>query len=66
MIDQSVWEGVHALLLAERGHARGGRVHGTRRGQRMRGLGIARLAVEREAEVARHVLVPRVHARIVG
>src|SRR6185295_9162407 len=59
-------EGVDALLLAERGDTRGGRILRARRGQRVRGLGIAGLPVEREAEVARHVLVSWVYARGVG
>ena len=56
-------ERIHALLFAKRRDARGRRLLRARRRQRLRGIGIARLAIEREREIARHVLMPGIHAR---
>ncbi len=58
-------EGVDALLLAESGHLRRGRVMPARLGEQPNGVLIAGLAVERELEVARQVLVARVYARLI-
>src|SRR5262249_14264072 len=55
-------EGVDALLLAERGHRRLRRVVMTRLTEQAPRVLVARLAIEREFEVACQVLVTRVDA----
>src|SRR5436309_1282004 len=58
-------ERVDALLLSERGHQRRGRVVMARLPEQLRRVLVGGLAIERELEVARQVLVAGEHARLV-
>src|SRR5580704_17609589 len=59
-------EGVDAFLLAERGDRGRRRVMAPGELEELAGCLIARLAIERELEVARQVLVPGIDLRVVG
>ena len=56
-------ERIHAFLFAERRDARCRRVVILRGLERLRGLRVAGLAIEREREIARHVFMARIHTR---
>src|SRR5689334_197247 len=59
-------EGVDAFFLTQGGHARGGGRSGACAREQLGGIRVARLAVERELEIARQVLMPGVYLRPVG
>src|SRR5579864_5129897 len=59
-------EGVDSLFLPQGGDARRGGLRRACAGEELGGILVAWLAVERELEIARQVLMPRTHLRALG